>query len=197
MGDGPKMKYRDGLHKDIGKVESAGPEIFVMPLWTEEYCAYIVERVEQEHAFHRGEGYASPSEHKAIKTTDVKLSDLPDVFGGYMRTYNNLLRKIIKKIWLVSVDHADAFFTRYTMDSQIQLLPHIDQSSIVSMTIKLNRDYEGGELHFVRQKLVNDKVPVGYLTFFPSGCTHVHEVLPLKRGKRYAITFWTKPHVPA
>ena len=190
------MKYRDGLHKEIGKVENAGQEIFVMPMWTEDYCAYVVERVEQARAFRRGDGYAAPGEHQDIKTTDVKLSDLPDVFGGYMRTYNNLLRKIIKKIWLVSVDHADAFVTRYTMDSQVQLLPHIDQSSIASMTIKLNSDYEGGELHFVRQKLVNDKVPVGYVTFFPSGCTHVHEVLPLKSGKRYAITFWTKPHVP-
>jgi hypothetical protein len=191
------MKYRDGLHKDIGKVEGAGPEMFVMPMWTEDYCAYVVERVEQEREFRRGQGYSALTENKKIKTTDVKLSDLPDVFGGYMRTYDNLLRNIIKKIWLVSVDHADAFITRYTMDSQVQLLPHIDQSSIVSMTIKLNRGYEGGELHFVRQKLVNDKVPVGYLAFFPSGCTHVHEVLPLKSGKRYAITFWTQPHVPA
>jgi hypothetical protein len=132
---------------------------------------------------------ASSAAAKGIRHSpriNVKLSDLPDVFGGYMRTYDNLLRNIIKKIWLVSVDHADAFITRYTMDSQVQLLPHIDQSSIVSMTIKLNRGYEGGELHFVRQKLVNDKVPVGYLAFFPSGCTHVHEVLPLKSGKRYA-----------
>lgn len=195
--DEPRMKYRDGLHKDIGKVTQAGPEIFVMPMWTEAYCAYIVERVEAERDFRRGQGYSGIGEHDKIKTTDVKLCDLPDVFAGYLRTYQNMLRNIIKKIWLVSVDHDDAFITRYTMDSQIQLLPHIDQSSIVSMTLKLNRDYEGGELHFVRQDLVNDKVPIGHLTFFPSGCTHVHQVLPLKSGKRYAITCWTKPHVPA
>ena len=137
------MKYRDGLHKDIGKVTQAGPEIFVMPMWTEEYCAYIVERVEEEREFRRGQGYSGIGEHQKIKTTDVKLNDLPDVFAGYLRTYQNLLSKIIKKIWLVAVDHDDAFITRYTMDSQVQLLPHIDQSSIVSMTVKLNQGLRG------------------------------------------------------
>ncbi len=189
------MNYRDGIHKDIGKVEPAGPEMYVMPMWTEDYCRYVVEQVEARHNFARGQGYTGSGENPKIRTSDVKLAELPDVNSGYVHTYNNLLAQIITKIWLVKVDHSDAFITRYTMDTQTQLLPHMDQSSIVSMTIKLNRDFTGGALHFVRQKLVNTEVPVGYLSFFPSGCTHVHEVLPLKSGKRYAITFWTKPKV--
>ncbi len=187
------MNYRDGLDKDIGQVQPAGPELFVMPMWTEDYCAYVVEQAEKAHAFARGKGYQGGGENPAIRTTDVKLSDLPDVFQGYQQTYTNLLAKIIKKIWLVNVEHNDAFITRYTMQTQQRLLQHIDHSSIVSMTIKLNKDFTGGALHFVRQKLVNTDVPIGHLTFFPSGCTHVHEVQPLLSGRRYAITFWTKP----
>ena len=189
------MNYRDGIHPSIGKVEPAGPEIFVMPFWTEAYCRYVVAQVEAKHQFVRGQGYSGDGENPNIRTTDVRLKDLPDVNAGYIQSYNSLLANIIKKIWLVKVDHSDAFFTRYTLDTQTRLLPHMDQSSIVSMTIRLNNDYEGGALHFIRQKLVNTQVPVGYLTFFPSGCTHIHEVLPLKSGKRYAITFWTKPKV--
>ncbi len=189
------MNYRDGLHKDIGKVQPAGPEIYVMPMWTVDYCAYVVEKVEQQHEFKQGQGYVGLGENPKIRSTDVKLKDLPDVHQGYLQTYNNLLRNIIKRIWLVQVDHSDAFVTRYTMDTQTRLLPHMDQSSIVSMTIKLNSAFTGGALHFIRQKLVNTDVPVGYISFFPSGCTHIHEVLPLKSGKRYAITFWTKPHI--
>ena len=45
------MDYRAGLHKDIGKVEPAGPELFVMPMWTEDYCRHIVERLENQHQF--------------------------------------------------------------------------------------------------------------------------------------------------
>ncbi len=190
------MEYRDGLHKDIGKVEMAGPDIYVMPMWTEAYCSYIVERAEAQHDFKRGVGYDGTGEHDAIKSTDVKLSEIPDAFQGYLQTFDQYLRQIIKKVWLVTLDHNDAFITRYTMDSQTQLLPHIDQSSIVSMTIRLNDAYEGGALHFMRQKLENSKLPVGYITFFPSGCTHIHEVRPLKSGKRYAITFWTQPQIP-
>ena len=191
------MDYRDGLHKDIGKVEPAGPDLFVMPMWTEEYCRHIVERAEAQHQFQVGQGYEGTGENQKIKTTDVKLNELPDVHMGYLHTYKGLLQEVIKRIWLVTLDHSDAFITRYTMDSQIRLRRHIDQSSVVSMTIKLNDEYTGGELHFVRQKLVNTQVPVGHICFFPSGCTHIHEVLPLKSGKRYAITFWTKPHQPA
>jgi hypothetical protein len=189
------MNYRDGLHKDLGKVQPAGAEMYVMPMWTEAYCAYVVEQVEAKHEFRRGQGYSSDGENPKIRTTDVKLDEMPDVHQGYLQTYNNLLRNIIKKVWLVQVDHSDAFVTRYTMDSQTRLLPHMDQSSIVSMTIKLNQDFTGGALHFIRQNLVNSDVPVGFISFFPSGCTHVHEVLPLKSGKRYAITFWTKPRI--
>ncbi len=191
------MNYRDGLHKDIGQVHPVGPEIYVMPMWTEDYCAYLVEQVEAQHAFKRGQGYAGTGENKKIRTTDVRLDDLPQVYEGYVHTFNNLLHNIIKKIWLVKLDHSDAFFTRYTMDGQRQLLPHMDHSSIVSMTIKLNQDYEGGSLHFIRQKLANTHMPVGHLVFFPSGCTHIHEVTPLTGGKRYAITFWTQPRPPA
>ncbi len=191
------MNYQEGLHPDIGKVEQAGPDIYVMPMWTEDYCAYVIEQAEQNHKFARGSGYAGIVENPKIKTTDVKLNELPDIFQGYLQSYQSLLRGIIKKIWLVTVDHADAFITRYTMDTQTRLLPHMDHSSIVSMTIKLNKDFTGGGLRFVRQNLVTAKVPVGYLCFFPGGCTHVHEVLPLTSGRRYAITFWTKPHIVA
>ncbi|MDX1401390.1 MAG: 2OG-Fe(II) oxygenase [Kiloniellales bacterium] len=191
------MKYQEGLREGIGQVRQIGPEVFAMPMWSADYCKYVIKRVEEEQAFHRGQGYAGIGEHGAIKTTDVKLNRLRDVHAGYLRTYNNLLAKIIKKIWLVGVDPSDAFVTRYTMSSQTRLLRHIDQSSIVSMTLKLNDDYEGGELSFPRQNLTNKDVPIGDMVFFPSGCTHVHEVLPLISGKRYAITFWTKPHVPA
>ncbi len=190
------MKYRDGLQEDIGNVRQIGGDIYAMPMWTPEYCAYVVKRVEQEQAFRRGQGYAGTGEHKAIRTTDVKLVQLPDVYKGYLHTYHHLLREIIKKIWLVALDPSDAFVTRYTMSTQTNLLQHIDQSSIASMTIKLNDDYTGGALYFPRQKLSNESVPVGDMVFFPSGCTHVHEVLPLESGKRFAITFWTQPHVP-
>jgi len=188
------MDYREGLHKDIGKVNPVGPELYVMPMWTEDYCRYVVEQAEAQHQFKLGQGYEGRDETDKIKTTDVKLAELPNVYEGYRQTYAGLLQAVIKKIWLVTLDHSDAFITRYTMDSQVRLHRHIDHSSVVSMTIKLNNDYSGGELHFVRQKLVNSHVPVGHICFFPSGCTHIHEVLPLKSGKRYAITFWTKPH---
>ncbi len=191
------MRYQDGLHKDIGRVETAGPDIFVMPMWTEDYCAHVIEQAEKNQDFRFGSGYAGAGESDKIKTRDAKLSALPEVFEGYLQTYETLLRKIIKKVWLVQLEHSDAFITRYSLDTQTRLLPHIDQSSIVSMTIRLNDDYQGGALRFVRQNLLNSQVPIGYICFFPSGVTHIHEVLPLTQGTRYAITFWTKPPAPS
>ena len=89
-----------------------------MPMWTEDYCRHIVERLEKQHQFLLGQGYEAAGENRKIKTTDVKLDDLPDVHLGYLQTYDGLLQKVIKKIWLVQLDHSDAFFTRYSMDSK-------------------------------------------------------------------------------
>lgn len=64
--------------------------------------------------------------------------------------------------------------------------------SRVSMCILLNDDFEGGEIHWPRQKYTSKNVSKGTLICWPGQITHPQEVFPVKKGARYALHLWTK-----
>ena len=84
----------------------------------------------------------------------------------------------------------DGFVMRYAMDTQVKLNLHHD-ASLVTGSIKLNDDYEGAELIYPRQSVVNTDIPVGKCILFPGQVTHGHECLPLKSGVKYSLTIWS------
>ena len=70
---------------------------------------------------------------------------------------------------------------------------HIDSSParprILSCSIALNDDYEGGEFAFFdRSEVYNLKQ--GSVLMFPSNFMYPHEVMPVTKGTRYAIVSW-------
>jgi len=60
----------------------------------------------------------------------------------------------------------------------------------VSGSIKLNDDYDGGELEFPLQGVTNTAVPVGSVLAWPSLVTHPHQTNQLRSGVKYALTIW-------
>jgi predicted 2-oxoglutarate/Fe(II)-dependent dioxygenase YbiX len=63
--------------------------------------------------------------------------------------------------------------------------PHRDVSAICY----LNEDFEGGELIFEQYSLTI-KPRRGLIVLFPSDQAHIHEVLPVKSGRRYTVALW-------
>ena len=60
---------------------------------------------------------------------------------------------------------------------------------VVSCSICLNDDYEGGEFGFFdRSKVIKPKK--GSVIMFPSSFMFPHEIMPVTRGNRYAIITW-------
>lgn len=74
------------------------------------------------------------------------------------------------------------FYTQHT-DS----FPTIPR--ILSCSIVLNDDYEGGEFAFFDQE-VKYKVPKGSAILFPSNFMYPHEIMPVTSGTRYSIVTW-------
>lgn len=70
---------------------------------------------------------------------------------------------------------------------------HIDGWSIptrqISIIIFLNGDFEGGGLHFPRQKIII-KPEAGDAVFFPSNFSYPHAALPVTSGVRYSVVNW-------
>lgn len=84
------------------------------------------------------------------------------------------------------------------VDNAIRYAPNAGQKvrADVSCTLFLSApdEYEGGELlihqtHGAQQI----KLPAGHLVLYPA--THVHEVLPVPAGVRYACFFWIESMV--
>lgn len=85
----------------------------------------------------------------------------------------------------------ELFAVRYLLEGQKKLDLHSDDS-FISCSIKLNNDYEGGNLVFPLQNYSNEKVPVGDLLIWPSRITHPHQSTMLTSGQKYSITVWTE-----
>lgn len=71
-------------------------------------------------------------------------------------------------------EHADAF------DGANRLL---------SCSVALNDDYQGGEWSFFRGK-EKFKAPKGSVLLFPSNFLYPHEILEVKDGRRYSLVTW-------
>jgi len=72
------------------------------------------------------------------------------------------------------VQHVDSFLT---------------EPRLVTASIHLNEDYEGGEFAFFDRKL-KYKLNKGDVLMFPSTFMYPHEVMPITKGTRYSITTW-------
>ena len=76
---------------------------------------------------------------------------------------------------------------RYSVDTQKELPLHTD-ASLVTGSIKLNDDYEGGEFLFWREHHVPLKK--GQVAAFPSNFMYPHEVRETTKGTRYSFVSW-------
>ena len=85
----------------------------------------------------------------------------------------------------------DAFLIKYEMEKQKDLPLHND-ASLVTGSVKLNDDYEGGVLEFPRQKLSNKDIPIGKCILFPGQVTHGHLSTPITEGTKYSLTIWSQ-----
>ena len=85
----------------------------------------------------------------------------------------------------------DAFLIKYEMEKQRDLPLHND-ASLVTGSVKLNDNYEGGVLEFPRQKLSNKDIPIGKCILFPGQVTHGHLSTSITEGTKYSLTIWSQ-----
>ena len=106
--------------------------------------------------------------------------------------WNSIVYEIVYEFWNPCHMYGlrDAFIIKYEMDKQRSLRLHND-ASLVTGSIKLNDDYEGGILEFPRQGVSNKDVPVGKCILFPGQVTHGHTSTELQSGTKYSLTIWS------
>ena len=95
----------------------------------------------------------------------------------------------------VSLAEQDVGYTLLRYEKGQYIAPHLDTSNdlgrILSLSILLNNDFDGGRFMFWGGDLTIPKEK-GSVLMFPSNLMYPHEVTPIDRGTRYSIVTWIK-----
>ena len=92
---------------------------------------------------------------------------------------------------ITELDSAHWVLLRYEINNQFHY--HIDDAQqyprVISSSIFLNDDFEGGELEF-KEFGLKIKPEAGSIVLFCSAFPYMHKVHPITRGVRYAVVKW-------
>lgn len=161
-------------------------DIIIIDFMSKDMCNKLIEMCENQ-SFRQLSYDKVPGMELRIREIDELL------FQDLQKHWNKIVYDIVAKFWhpCHMWGLRDAFVIKYDMDGQRSLPVHTD-ASLVTGSIKLNDDYDGGELYFPRQGYSNLKVEVGQCILFPGQCSHGHTSTELLRGNKYSLTLWSK-----
>ena len=175
----PKQEYRD-LHildRDI---------LLVYNFLTKDYCDELIEETETFNEWEQLPNDKFPG-------MEIRLNKLQSrFFDIFQKAYEEKLVPIVENYWhpLEMYGIRDLFAIKYSLGGQTKLNLHHDMS-LVSGSMKLNDDYQGGVLRFPRQGVDNSQTPAGSIVIWPGQVTHGHECTELISGTKYGLTLWT------
>ena len=178
-------KPQNLFHTPTHDYEVIDKDMIVVDFMSEHQCQRMVEIAEQH-----GEWQSLPLD--TYPAQEIRLKQL-GLYEELEKHWQEHVKPIIEKYWspIVVEGVRDAFMLRYSTDSQTKLGLHHD-SSHVTGSVKLNKNYKGGELVFPRQGINNADIPVGKLLLFPGQVTHPHECIELMEGTKYSLTIWSQ-----
>ena len=167
-------------------LEKLGDEILGFSFLTKPDCDYLIKRAEETGVWKTMPGDKFPGQEARIKDIDPSL---------FMEISDKFMKWVVpqaENYWfpLSVYGIRDMFIIKYSTDTQDSLPCHHD-ASLISGSIKLNEDYEGGELVFNRQRFSNMGMQAGEVIVWPGQVTHGHESLKLTSGTKYSLTIWT------
>ena len=162
--------------------------IFKAPVMQPAFCDQLVQQCEQLDEWSRGvpQDDRLPTGYENVPTVDVHLSQL-----GLAKIWEDCVTQLLSHYAAHAfADYptrgvAMAFVVKYTTEDQTHLRYHHD-SSVYSINIALNDDFDGGGVYFPQTKQ-RIQVPKGWMIMHPGRLTHRHAALPVTRGRRYTL----------
>lgn len=179
------LGYRGAADDSDDTLERVGDEIYLTPFWTPSFCRTVIRAAEAVGAF-------EPQPDDPVPGHEVSLAVIsPRLFEAVQDDLGVRIWPRLRTVWPY-IDYyglRDVFVIRYALGEQEELRIHHDVAQ-VSASVKLNDDYDGGELDFPRQGVTNQEFPVGALVAWPSLVTHPHQTNRLVSGVKYSLTVW-------
>jgi len=167
-------------------VEEPAPYILTFPFLTPEFCSYILKVCKNNNSWNPNK------DDKLYRTQDINFDEaFPSLFKTISTGFMQKIAPIVSKKFFTEVEDPYSIFAlKYCKEGQTMLPVHRDDSYI-SASIKLNNDYEGGELIFPEHGFSNINTAIGDIIVWPGSITHPHGSYYLTEGEKYSITIWT------
>lgn len=165
------------------------PDVFTMPLFTQEFCTMMLDEI--EHMEHYLGFDPNPEEDFLRQIPEITLHDnCPPLFDNLWSVALNYLNPVFMALWQrYSVRPGSIQLANYNIADKQQGAWHHDTSADLSVVVPLNTSgYKGGGTEFHRKGIV-DPLPSGTALMFPS-FSHMHRGLPVEEGDRYLLVFW-------
>ena len=192
---GPEAKLKlDSLYNEafLGKdwfikpkiIKNLDKDMLEIAFLSEKGCREIIEIAENH-------GKWEPLPYDKFPAQEIRLSEI-GILSTIERFWEENIVPIIEEYWspIKMYGLRDAFVMKYTPDTQNKLALHHD-ASLVTGSIKLNDEYEGGSLVYPRQNTSNNETEVGRCILFPGQVTHGHQCEEITKGTKYSLTIWT------
>lgn len=166
------------------KYEYINDDMLLVDYMTPTMCEDMIRRADAD-------GEWGSLSYDKFPAQEIRLKKL-GLWEELQEHWNEVINPIIEYHWkpMQMYGMRDAFVMRYSLETQKELALHTD-ASLVTGSVKLNDDYEGGELIFPRQKISNKNLPIGKMLLFPGAVTHGHACTELLSGVKYSLTMWT------
>ena len=165
------------------KYDILSDDILLIDFMSKDMCENMISLAEDKQ-FKIMEGDIVPAQELRLK--EINLWE--ELEKHWMKTVYDIIHEYWYPCHMTGL--RDAFIIKYEMDKQRELRLHND-ASLVTGSVKLNDNYEGGVLEFPRQKINNKDIPVGKCILFPGQVTHGHLSTQLTKGTKYSLTIWS------
>ena len=179
------INYFSGLHPAFGRDVEVINDIIITPYWTEDFCKQLQEVSEFYHNRFEQDDYTAD-----LHWWKFNGFMFVDYAYHYKRAVIPLLNRVYDGIHFSGI--TSPYIVRHKYGQSTKL--HHDISK-VTLSVKLNNDYTGGEIVFPRQNFSNKDIPVGYAAFWPGDVTHPHRVTPVESGTKFTVVGFTLPTI--
>jgi len=192
------FNYKAAIHPACGKEVKIHQDIMITPFYTEKFCDQLVKTAKfYDKKFTQSVFYVKDKTHDLTDNSPwdslffSRISHL--LFEDFCAHYEKFICPVLEKHFLP--ERITGWFSpmiiKYSQRNQKVVLHH--DSSLITLNVKLNTDYQGSILEFPRQNWTNKDVPKGWCYLWPSRVTHPHRTTPLTKGSKYTLSSWTHP----
>lgn len=162
-------------------VQEPLPDVFEIPVFTEEFCDKFVENV-KDSKYHQSDRWGTPTDVLSVQTIGLFDTTLHLVTDYFYQITNHYWRIEGRKWKGMNIDPQ---ILKFKVGQDLRL--HHDYCSI-TMSIKMDGSSKGGDMVFEKYGIIEPKQ--GHIYIYPGQITHRYGLRRIKNYDRYLFNIY-------